>query len=103
MNAPQPAHPALARLLIHAEAHARAGWTRWWPRPPAAPLQLQVDDLTGARVLTLDDAAPQVALALPPGTYQVTARRGRVCRCYTITLADGASFELAVALDAHPL
>lgn len=92
------AAPALACLVIHAAPAPAAVWRRLAGllRRDDQTLRLQVDDLTGKRVLTIDDAGPRVALALPAGTYQVTARVGAVCRCYTMTLTAGGSFDLAL-------
>lgn len=93
---------ALACLVIHTGPAPAAAWRRATRglkgllRRDDRALRLQVDDLAGKRVLTIDDAGPRVALALPAGTYQVTARVGELCRCYTITLTAGRSFDLAL-------
>lgn len=99
---------AAARLLIHAEndfsqvgqrieaalrrlctRHASGG--RHELRPA---LTLQVDDLQGRRLRSIDDAGPLTDVPLPAGTYQVTALRGHFRRSYTMTLEPGASVEL---------
>jgi hypothetical protein len=49
-------------------------------------------------VLALDDAGPLVEVALCPGTYHVSAQRGRLRRGYTVTLQQGASFDLYLRL-----
>jgi hypothetical protein len=71
----------------------------WWywlrnlyappPAKPEGPLRLHIDNLQGQRVFTADDAGPLVELALPAGTYQVTAVFGTLCRGYTLTLVEG--------------
>jgi len=103
------ATPAAARLLIHTAGDARADdWTfgsliqrlrsrdSGGPRNQRALLALEIHDLHGYRVLALDDAGPLVDVALPAGTYHITAQRGTVRRGYTITLERGASFDLHV-------
>jgi hypothetical protein len=98
-------HAADAQLIV-CTAAATAGYgalqrLRNWCRLPrsAQPqskptLRLQVDDLHGQRVATVDDAGPQLVLDLPAGTYQVTAIMGEICRGYTLTLQPGDAFNL---------
>jgi hypothetical protein len=65
------------------------------------PIQVFVEDMEGNRVLALDDAAPLIDLPLPPGTYQVMARQGKVRRGYTLKLERNSSFDLYLsAADA---
>jgi len=102
---------ATARLLIHAAGDVRAEQRTFdslmqrlrlrdtgGPRSGRLPLGLKIHDLHGLRVLALDDAGPLVDVALPPGTYHVTAQQGAVRRAYTITLEQGASFDLYLRL-----
>jgi hypothetical protein len=99
--------PSVARLLIHAgEAAGGTGWSVESlirrvrarcldeTRNEQAPLGLEIHDLQGNRVLTLDTAGPLVDVALPPGTYHVTTQLGDVRRKYTVALEQGASFDL---------
>jgi hypothetical protein len=67
-----------------------------------APLELQVDDLQGHRVLEIEDAGPLTDIPLPAGTYQVSVHLGRVRRSYTMTLEEGASFDLHLRLTPGP-
>ncbi len=100
-----------ASLVIHAAADpavrgslftAPLEWFCWLrnlyaPAPAAkfdAPLRLHIDNLQGQRVFTADDAGPLVELALPVGTYNVTAVLGNRCRGYTLTLVEGVASEL---------
>jgi hypothetical protein len=66
------------------------------------PIQVDVEDLGGNKMLSLDEAAPLIDLPLPPGTYQVTARHGKVRRGYTLTLARNTSFDLYLSPDGTP-
>lgn len=97
-------------LVIHAAADPAERGTlftaplEWWywlrnlyapaPAKPEGPLRLHIDNLQGQRVFTADDAGPLVELALPAGTYQVTAVLGTLCRGYTLTLVEGVPNEL---------
>lgn len=108
----KPRSPPLpdARLVIHAAANPAERGTlftaslAWWywlrglyapaPAKPEGPLRLHIDNLQGQRVFTADDAGPLVELALPVGTYQVTAVLGTLCRGYTLTLVEGAPNDL---------
>ncbi|MEO8119228.1 MAG: hypothetical protein ABI606_07895 [Rhodoferax sp.] len=62
---------------------------------------MQIDDLRGHRVLDIEAAGPLVDVPLPAGTYHVTAHRGKVRRGYTMTLKQGAFFDLYLRLGAH--
>ena len=107
-----PAQGAPGRLLIHAEDAAdldgiRFGsWQRrlralgWHglPRDERAELSVQIDDLQGNPVLAIAAAGPLVEVPLPGGTYHVTARRGKLLRAYTMTIQQGASFDLHLRL-----
>ena len=98
-------------LVIHAAADPSARgtlftapleWLYWLrslyappPAPkPVGPLRLHIDNLQGQRVFTADDAGKLVELALPVGTYNVTAVLGNLCRGYTLTLVEGVQSEL---------
>lgn len=99
-----------ARLVIHAAADPAARgtlftaplvWLYWLrglyasaPTKPDGPLRLHIDNLQGQRVFTADDASPLVELALPVGTYNVTAVLGNLCRGYTLTLVEGVPSDL---------
>ena len=99
-----------ARLLIHTTGEAmrslRSRWVlglralhqrlRHWGM--GAPIRLWVDDMSGRRVLELEDAGPVVDLPLEPGTYQVTVHRGALCRSYTLTLQGNTCFDLYLSL-----
>ena len=106
------AAPSTARLLIHVafDAGARRGRFKsavrrlralFSDRPRHAgqpPLRIHIDDLHGTRVFAIDDAGPLIRVALPAGTYQVTAHLGNVRRSYTMTLLQGQAFDLHVRL-----
>ena len=98
-----------ARLLIHAGGSDLDPRTRIGDSPlrrlralysagpqhdERATLRLQIDDLHGRRLLSLEDAGPLVDIELPPGTYHVTAQLGEVRRGYTMTLGEGQPFDL---------
>jgi hypothetical protein len=96
-----------ARLLIHTDCKGNRGRRRleslrWWLRSlyaqthfeDRAPLRLRIDDLKGNRLFENNDVGALLDVALPAGTYQVTARFGNVRRGYTLTLAQGTSFDL---------
>jgi hypothetical protein len=57
---------------------------------------LEIDDLRGRRMLSLQNARPPLEVALPAGTYHVSLRRGALRRRYTVTLEPGALFRLCV-------
>jgi hypothetical protein len=103
--------PPSAHLLIHAEYDAgedegydrrhetrlqrlRAIHARGPRKGTQAPLSLQIDDLQGHRLHSLDDAGPVVEVRLPAGTYQVTVSLGKMRLKYTLTLLPGMSFDL---------
>jgi hypothetical protein len=101
-----------ARLLIHAEGcidatgrHFESALQRLrmlFSAEPKhdrrVPLRLRIEDLQGRPVLALDDAGHLVDVALPAGTYHVTADLGGVRRRYTMTLNQGSSFDLHLRL-----
>ena len=101
-----------AHLLIHAETDVgerdrhfespmrrlRALYADGPWHDERAPLGLQVDDLQGHRVLDIDDAGPLTDIPLPAGTYHVNVHLGKVRRSYTMTLEQGASFDLHLRL-----
>ena len=104
------------RLIIHAEGKGsvsgrRLETTLRWLRAlcsnnqkdERAPLRLQILDLQGNLMLASDDAGALVEVLLPAGTYQVKTQFGKVQRGYTLTLAQGASFDLYLRLapDQH--
>ena len=65
-------------------------------------LSLQILDLQGQQIFAKEDAGRLTKILLPAGTYHVIACRGRVLRCYTMTLDHGASFDLHLELAAAP-
>ena len=102
-----------ASLVIHAAADPAARGTlftaplewMYWLRSlyapaaasktkPDGPLRLHIDNLQGQRVFTADDAGTLVELALPVGTYNITAVLGSLCRGYTLTLVEGVPSQL---------
>lgn len=99
---------AAARLLIHADAgDVSPRWSvealiqRLRARKSAdcrhaghAPIGLEVQDLEGHRLLSLDVAGPLVEVALSPGTYHVCTGLGGARRSYTVALGPGATFDL---------
>lgn len=98
---------AAARLLIHAEREVGAlAWraealiqrmrahVMGEPRLGHAGLALEIHDLLGHKVLALNSAAALVDVALPPGTYHVTALLGGASRRYTVALERGQLFNL---------
>jgi hypothetical protein len=102
--------PSAAHLLIHADGKLVNGYrlTTTLRRLCAAhlcdykfkrePLRLQIVDLQGKLMLAIDDASALVDVSLPAGTYQVIAHFGKVQRDYTLTLTQGASFDLYLRL-----
>jgi len=106
------ATPSPARLLIHValntgahQGHFKSAVRRlralYSDRPRRAgqpPLRIHIDDLHGTRVFAIDDAGPLIPVALPSGTYEVTAHLGNVRRSYTMTLLQGQAFDLHVCL-----
>lgn len=78
--------------------HADGPWNE-----ERAPLSLQIDDLQGNRVLSVNDAAPLLDVPLPAGAYHVSVHRGKVRCGYTMTIEPGASFDLHLRLvpDQH--
>ena len=114
---PDAAKLMSARLVIHAEADAgtrgtpvgaRLQWLRALYSVGAryrkrAPLRLKIEDLHGHPVLAIEDGGPRIELALPAGTYQVTAQVGEERRNYTMTLDQGQSFDLHLRFGSrHP-
>lgn len=101
-----------ARLLIHADdafvprggqferplQRLRALYADGPWQDERSPLRLHIDDLQGLRVLSIDDAGPLIEVPLPAGTYHVTVQLGNVHRAYTMTLEQGAAFDLYLRL-----
>lgn len=77
---------ALRRLRSLIAADPRALWR--------TPFGLRIDDSGGKEVFAIDDAGPLLNMQLPPGRYQVTARFRNLLRSYTLTLAQGETFDL---------
>lgn len=107
----RPCTSSAAHLLIHASAAPQAdGWRidsilqrlrahyREGALDERESLNLQIHDLQGNRLLTLEDAGPLVDMALPPATYQITTQIGRTRRDYTVALEPGASVDLYLRL-----
>jgi hypothetical protein len=105
-----------ARLLIHAGGadpgprthetesplrRLRALYSAGPQHDTRATLRLQIDDLQGRRMLSLEDADPLVDIELPPGTYHVSAQLGDLRRGYTMTLGHGAPFDLYLRFAGH--
>jgi len=106
--APPAAALSPARLLIHSvdldgvrERHFDSPLQRlralrvhgpWHDK--RALLCLQIDDLHGQRVHSVEGAGPLMVLPLPAGTYHISVHFGDVRRRYTLTLEPGASFDL---------
>ncbi|MFM9917640.1 MAG: hypothetical protein ACKVOX_17710 [Rhizobacter sp.] len=59
-----------------------------------APLALTLADRQGQELLSLADADPTLGVALPPGTYHLTATLGDMRRGYTVSLPAGVRFDL---------
>jgi hypothetical protein len=66
------------------------------------PLSLQINNLQGCPVFTNANAGALTSLPLPAGTYHVMASWGCINRCYTLALAQGASFDLYLDLYLRP-
>ena len=49
-------------------------------------------------MLALDLAGAMVDVALPPGIYRITARRGNTQRSYTVVLSPESAFDLHLRL-----
>ena len=110
-HADQPA-PASARLLIHAvedDCAGRGMLSRIRPllrllmlrelRPNRRePTRMRVDDLDGQPFLACEDVRLPIDMSVPAGTYHVTVRQGKLQRRYTVTLQDGATFDLQLRL-----
>jgi len=114
---PGAATQSTARLVIHAGRGISASgkhvksllqWLRaLYKAGPSlgkrVPLRLQIEDLHGHQAFSLvDDGGPLVVVDLPAGTYHVNAQLGNLRRCYTMTLKDGASFDLYLNLTPVP-
>jgi hypothetical protein len=65
-------------------------------------LALRLHDARGRRVTSIDDAPPVNLLELPPGLYQVVARRGALSRSYTLNLPAGATIDLHLRFETDP-
>lgn len=63
-------------------------------------LRLQIQDLGKHLFRVVDDAQSTTDLALPAGTYLITATLGRWTRRYTMTLEPGTTFHLYLRLFA---
>ena len=66
---------------------------------PQAVTHLEIDDRWGRCIFSSDDGGPMIKVSLPPGTYDITARRGSFRRCYTLTLEPGARSDLHLQLN----
>ena len=108
---PRAATPSTGRILIHAGSDADGSrhfrsLLRWlrvlYSAGPSlgerASLRVQIEDLQGHPVLALEDGGPLVIVALPAGTYHVNAQLGKLRRYYTMTLKEGASFDVYLNL-----
>lgn len=100
-----------AHLLIHADAptdrQRRASESPLQrllalysegPEHERASLHIEIHDLRGHRILSVDDASPLIDVSLPAGTYHVTTRLGQVKRGYTMSLQAGGAFDLHLRL-----
>lgn len=105
---PCSAAGSAARLLIHADDRPGGSFfesalhrlrARYaGGRQRDARLELRVHDLQGHRLRAFPDAGPLTDVPLPAGTYRVTAILGNLRRSYTMTLEEGASFDLHLPL-----
>ena len=100
--------PTPARLLIHTEDDVSAGGRHFEStlrrlreshsgdakHDKRTPLKLQIHNLQGIPVHSVDEVGPLIDVPLPAGTYHVTVQFGTVRRRYTMTLEPGASFDL---------
>ncbi len=101
---------ATARLLIHADAaghsgvpdspmhRLRARYGGFARRSAPPPLALNVMDLAGRPLASIQSAGRLTELRLPAGTCVVRAIAGTVHRGYTLTLESGRSFDLHLQL-----
>ncbi len=81
-------------------------WLREFRGPPGAVspeavTHLDIDDRWGCRIFSSDDGGPLIKVNLPPGTYDITARRGGFRRCYTLTLEPGGRSDLHMQLTGE--
>jgi hypothetical protein len=103
-----------ARLSIHAESASaritenplerlRSLYSGGQQHNERAPLNLKIEDLQGCVWFDQDNVGTLVDVSLPAGTYHVTAELGRLRRGYTLTLEQGAEFDLYLrfAADRH--
>ena len=119
MDARTPSNmaPATAHLVIHSDdhggpidarvesrlqrlraIHAKGSWST-----KQESLNLQINDLRGEHVRSVDDAGALVEVCLPAGTYHVSAILGKVRRSYMLALEAGKSFDLYLRLAPdHP-
>jgi hypothetical protein len=65
-----------------------------------APLNLKIEDLQGCVWFDRNNVGPLVDVSLPAGTYHVTANLGNLRRGYTLTLEQGAMFDLYLRFAA---
>lgn len=111
---PIPETALAARLLIQIASNDRADdrgveylIQRLRARGPnpagnALPvLGLEIHDLRGHNVLSLEATSLRLDVTLPAGTYVITTQVGGVCRGYTVTLEQGAEFDLHLPQARH--
>ena len=67
-------------------------------RSQRGQLRLNIADLHGRQVLATEVGGLLTVVSLPAGTYHVDAHLGNVRRRYTMTLEQGASFDLYLDL-----
>jgi hypothetical protein len=105
-----------AHLLIHADAPGDHRRRRASESPlqrllalysdgadhDRASLRIEIHDLKGHRILTVDDASPLLDVSLPAGTYHVSTQLGPLKRGYTMSLQAGGAFDLYLRLAAQP-
>ncbi len=71
------------------------GWAlRANQRRPDRPVGVRIDDLQGREFFAMDEIWPRIDVALPAGTYHVRMLHGEQQRLYTVTLEQGATFNL---------